>query len=453
MSDIQGVLLALGLLFVNSLFVALEFALVRVRPTQLEELREQGRPGAAAAVEMRKHLDVWLSTCQVGNTLASLALGWLGQPVFQKITTRVLDVITPASVQSLARPASVVVAFIIITFLHIVLGEQVPKMLAISHSARISVTINWPVRAFRTIFAPFIWLLHAGTNATLRLLGFRDTSSSSADVFGEAELRLLLASVAQAGTIPQMQLDLIDRALSMMEKTARQMMTPRSQLVALDLEDSLDVNIERALSSGLTWLIVVRGSLDRVEGVVNVKDLTYLHMRGELKAIGQAQRPVFFVPEAATLDQLVREFRRRNKSVAVVVDEHGGTSGFIGRTEVSAQLLGDFAELGGRAAPLKTLPGGRIELPGVAQLDDLEHTLDVEFDVDKSLVTTIAGYLMAKLGRIPVVGDFCILGDFRISVLAVEGPRVRLVCIEPRVQPPTSEEARASEVRTSEVKR
>ena len=220
----------------------------------------------------------------------------------------------------------------------------------------------------------------------------------------------------------------------MMEKTARQVMVPRSQMKAVDLEASLDENLAFASAAGHTWLPVIRGSLDRVEGLVNVKDLYYLQTQGTLRSLDQVQRPVLFVPENVTLEQLLAEFRRRNKQIAIVVDEHGGTSGFVTLSDVVAELVGHVAELGRKIEPVKRLPGGRLELPGTAQLDDLEHTLEVEFDVDRSQVTTIAGFLMAKLGRVPVTGDAWGLEELRIIVVRTEGPRVVTVRIEPRVK-------------------
>ena len=166
---------------------------------------------------------------------------------------------------------------------------------------------------------------------------------------------------------------------------------------------------------------------------MNVKDLFFLLSKNELKSIGQVQRPVLFVPESVTLEQLLSEFRRRRKQMAVVVDEHGGTSGIVTIADVVSELVGDVAELGRKVEPVHALPGGRLELPGTAQLDDLEHTLELEFDVDETEVTTIAGYLMAKLGRIPVVGDKVTIQGFEVKVLASEGPRVQTVRIEPQM--------------------
>lgn len=429
---------ALALVLANAFFVAVEFALVKVRPTQLEALVEQGRPGAAQALTMRKNLDVWLSTSQVGITLASLALGWVGEPAFAALIEPAILRLAPDSeaAHAIAKTVGVVMAFAIITFLHIVVGEQVPKTLAIVQAERTAVTLAWPMRVFHAVFFPVIWVLNQGTRGVLRAFSLDQAGGDhKADALTEDELRLVFTTSAAAGALNSARAELLERALSMTQKTARQVMVPRSQMQALDLELTIEENLNAAFAAGHTWLPVVRGSLDRVEGLVNVKDLFYLQSRGQLKTVGQVQRPVLFVPENVTLEQLLAEFRRRNKQIAIVVDEHGGTSGIVTLSDLVAELVGNVAELGRKVEPMKALPGGRLELPGTAQLDDLEHTLEVEFDVDKAQVTTIAGFLMAKLGRVPTVNDAWVLGEFRIVVVKTEGPRVVTVRVEPRVIP------------------
>jgi CBS domain containing-hemolysin-like protein len=434
-------LLALGFAFVlviaNGFFVAVEFSLVKVRPTQLEALVEQGRPGAKLALTMRNNLDAWLSASQVGITLASLALGWVGEPAFARLLGPVLLHVVPdtEAAHAVADTVGLVLAFALITFLHIVVGEQVPKMLAIANAERTALLLSWPMRIFYLLAFPVIRLLNGGTRAVMRLFGVEANDTGHAEVLGEEELRLVFSSSAQAGAIDASRAELLLRALSMMEKTARQVLVPRSQMKCLDLESTLEENIATVHAAGHTWLPVVRGSLDRVEGLVNVKDLYFLLSRGELKTIAQVQRPVLFVPENISLEQLLAEFRRRNKQVAVVVDEHGGTSGLITLADVVAEIFGSVAEMGRKVEPMRALPGGRLELPGTAQLDDLEHTLELEFDVDKTQVTTIAGFLMAKLGRVPQVGDTWMLGEYRINVVKIDGPRVVTVRIEPRAPP------------------
>jgi CBS domain containing-hemolysin-like protein len=448
--ELWALLGALALVFANAFFVAIEFALVKVRPTQLEALVEQGRPGAASALRMRKNLDTWLSASQVGITLASLALGWVGEPAFSHLIEPVIGRLAPATdaAQALAKTASVVLAFALITFLHIVVGEQVPKTFAIAQAERTALALSWPMRAFHTLAFPVIWLLNAGTRVVLRLFGLGATQGGHHEALGEEELKLIFSSSAAAGAIDASRAELLERALAMVEKTARQVLIPRSQMKCLDHELSLEENLAVAQSAGHTWMPVIRGSLDRVEGLVNVKEMLFLLARQELSGVVQVQRPVLFVPETITLEQLLGEFKRRNKQIAIVVDEHGGTSGLVTISDVVAELVGNIAGLGRRVEPVKTLPGGKLELPGTAQLDDIEHTLEIEFDVDKSQVTTIAGYLMTKLGRIPVAGDMWTREPFKIFVVKVEGPRVQLVRIEPREG--LTDSARLPAIRTSE---
>ncbi len=427
---------ALALVLANAFFVAIEFALVKVRPTQLEAMVEEGRPGAPLALSMRQNLDVWLSASQVGITLASLALGWVGEPAFGHLIEPLVLKIAPEGSEALGKTISIILSFIIITFLHIVVGEQVPKTIAIAQSQRTSLLLAWPMRGFYFIAWPVIALLNGGTKLVLKLLGLDGTASEHGEALSQDELRMVFSTSAEAGGLQKQQAELLERALGMVEKTARQVLVPRSQMKALDLELLLEENLAEAYASGHTWLPVTRGSLDRVEGLVNVKDLFYLHGRHELKSLAQVQRPVLFVPENITLEQLLNEFKRRNKQIAVVVDEHGGTSGLVTLADVVAELVGNVAELGRKVEPVKRLAGGKLELPGTAQLDDIEHTLEVEFDVDKAQVTTIAGFLMAKLGRIPVAGDVWMMDDYRVVTVNTEGPRVVTVRIEPRVATP-----------------
>lgn len=434
-NELWALLGALALVLANAFFVAIEFALVKVRQTQLEALVEQERPGAAAALAMRKNLDVWLSASQVGITLASLALGWIGEPAFAGVVAPLVNRIAPSteSGQAIAHTIGVIIAFSIITFLHIVVGEQVPKTIAIAQAERTALVLSWPMRAFYVFAYPVIALLNGGTRFVLRLLGLSEKPEAHGDVLSEDELKMIFASSAEAGGIQGQRAELLARALSMVEKTARQVLVPRSQMKALDLELSIDENLALAWASGHTWLPVIRGSLDRVEGLINVKDLFYLHGRHELKSLSQVQKPVLFVPENITLEQLLNEFKRRNKQIAVVVDEHGGTSGLVTLADVVAELVGKVAELGRKVDQMQKLPGGKLELPGTAQLDDIEHTLEVEFDVDKTQITTIAGFLMAKLGRVPASGDVWMMDDYRVVAVKADGPRVVTVRIEPRV--------------------
>jgi CBS domain containing-hemolysin-like protein len=427
--------LAILLVFANGFFVATEFALVKVRTTRLQALVDEGTPGAGMALRMVEKLDAYLSATQFGITLASLGLGWLGEPAFAALLEPLIAQLVPESARAtVAHTAAVVIGFVIITFLHIIVGELAPKSLAIQRAEATTLTVALPMRVFYFLFYPAIVLLNGMARRILRIVGL-DSASEAHEAHSEDELRVILHSSAEAGSITSSRADLLERALEMAQKTARQVMVPRNQVRFLDVEEPLEKCIADARAAGHTWLPVCRGNMDQVEGVVNAKDLFFLLSKGEMKSLAQVQRPVLFVPESVTMEQLLAEFRRRRRQMALVVDEHGGTSGLVSIADVVAEVVGDVAELGRRMEEVRSLPGGRFELPGTAQLDDLEERLDVTFDLseeEKGEVTTIAGYLMTKLGRVPEKGDSLKLDMWRILVDEVDGPRVVRVTVEPQ---------------------
>jgi CBS domain containing-hemolysin-like protein len=447
--------LALLLVLANGFFVATEFAIVKIRATRLQALSDEGAPGAATALKMVEHLDAYLSATQLGITLASLGLGWLGEPAFATLLEPVLVGLVPeGSATTVAHTASVVIAFSIITFLHIVIGELAPKSLAIQRAEATTLAVALPMRVFHFLFYPAIVLLNGLAAWVLRAFGLTSVGESH-EAHSEDELRVILHSSAQAGAITSARAELLERALEMAQKTARQVMVPRNQVKFLDVEEPLEKCIADARAAGHTWLPVCRGNLDEVEGLVNAKDLFFLLSRGELRSLAQVQRPVLFIPENATLEQLLAEFRRRRRQTALVVDEHGGTSGLVTIADVVAEVVGDVAELGRRMEEVRSLPGGRFELPGTTQLDDLEERLDVTFDLDEDEqgeVTTIAGYLMSRLGRVPDKGDTLKLDMWRILVEEVDGPRVVRVTVEPqtRATPAVRSATEAQAAATSE---
>jgi CBS domain containing-hemolysin-like protein len=442
--------LALLLVVANGFFVATEFAIVKIRATRLQSLVDEGTPGAATALKMVEELDAYLSATQFGITLASLGLGWLGEPAFEHLLHPVVAKVLPeAMAAKYGSTAAGIIGFSIITFLHIVMGELAPKSVAIQRAEQTTLAVALPMRAFYFLFYPAIRLLNWLAALVLKAFGLHSASESH-EATNEDELRVILHSSAEAGAITTARAELLERALEMAQKTARQVMVPRNQMRYLDVEETLDRNVIDARASGHTWLPVCRGNLDEVEGVVNVKDLFFLLSKGELRSLSQVQRPVLFIPENATLEQLLAEFRRRRRQIALVVDEHGGTSGLVSIADVVAEVVGDVAELGRRVEEVRALPGGRFELPGTAQLDDLEAQLDVTFDLDEEEqgeVTTIAGYLMTKLGRVPEKGDTLKLDMWRVLVEEVDGPRVVRVTVEPQSRPTAQPKdgARASE--------
>jgi magnesium and cobalt exporter, CNNM family len=432
--DAWALALAGFLVLVNGFFVATEYSLVKLRRSRLQALVADGRAGAAQLLQMQRQLDRYLSATQFGVTLASLGLGWVGEPAFASLVRGWLEPLFAegSTAANVAHTVSFAVGFAVITFLHIVLGEQVPKNLGIRKPEPTAFAVAPPMRFFYALFYPGVGLLTWVSNAVLHLFGVkRDPEGQEAH--SEEELRVIFSSSAEAGAIAHSRAELLERALAMLEKTARQVMVPRSQVRFLDLDEPMEKNIAEARAGGHTILPVCRGNMDHVQGMVNVKDLFFLLSRGELRTLSQVQRPVLFVPETISLEQLLSEYRRSRRQLAVVVDEHGGTSGIVTIADVVAELVGNVAELGRKVEEVKLLPGGRFELPGTAPLEDLRERLDVEFDVKDNEVSTIAGYLMVRLGRVPEKGDRVTVGHYEVKVEEVDGPRVNRVRVEPKL--------------------
>ena len=430
--DLTSLGLAILLVIANGFFVATEFALVKLRPTRLQSLASEGKPGAAQLLGMVQNLEGYLSATQFGVTLSSLGLGWLGEPAFARLLEPLLNKALGAgsAAHDWSHRIAIVCAFAMITCLHIVWGELVPKNFALQKAEEVALLFALPMRAFYTLCYPGIWLIRLLAGSSLDFLGLRNRQPAP-EAHSKLELGLILQSSVSAGEIPELRAELIARALQLGEKTARQVMVPRGQIRYIDSEESLDHGLDQARTSGHTWLPMCRGSLDQVEGVVNAKDLFFLLSKGTLHSIAQAQRPVLFVPENVTLEQLLLEFRRRRRQMAVVVDEHGGTSGMVTMADVVSEVVGDVAELGQTTEEVITLPGGRLELPGTTTLEDLSHRLQISFDVADDEITTVAGLLMSKLGRIPQVGDRETFDEYEVLVLKMEGPKVTTVIIQP----------------------
>ena len=444
-SEAWHIAIALLLVLINAFFVASEMALVRARPTRFRTLAEQGNRQAERTLGLLGNLPRYLSTVQFGVTLTSLGIGWVGEPAFASLIQRSLEAVFPErrGFTALAHTLAIVVGFAIITILHMVIGELVPKNLGLQRTESVAMAVSRPMRTVYVVSYPAVSAINWMASGVSRMLGLAPHGPEESSLDPE-ELALLVDSSARAGNITQERAELLARALSVSEKTARQVLVPRPQVRYLDLDEPLERNVAEARAAGHTWMPVARGSLDQVEGVVNVKDLFFLLANDQLRSIGQVQRPVLFVPENVTLEQLLVEFRKRRRQLAVVVDEHGGTSGIVTLADVVAEVVGDVAELGRRVSEVKTLPGGLLELPGTTQLSDLEDRLDVRFDVDTAEVSTIAGYLMAKLGRVPEPGDHTEIEEFEIRVAETDGPRVLKVRIEPKPAPPPEAPARAS---------
>jgi CBS domain containing-hemolysin-like protein len=320
LSDPLLVALALGLVLVNAFFVAAEFAMVRVRATRMEALVAEGHWQARLARAIQRRLDVFLSATQLGITLTSLGLGWIGEPAFAHVLAgafAALGVSSPRVIQN----ASIAVGFAIITVLHIVVGELAPKSYAIRFTERVALWVALPMRIFQIVFAPALWLLHRAAKGTLALLGV--TAETSGELaHSEDELRLLLAESHRVGELSGTKRELLENVIDYTERTARHVMVPRADIFYVSLARPLEENLAVVTQAAATRFPLCSSDIDHVIGMVHVKDL--FNRRDQLRSAEDLlaiKREILFVPETRPLDLLQRDFQQRRTHMAIVVDE------------------------------------------------------------------------------------------------------------------------------------
>ena len=433
--DVWLLLLAFLFVLANGFFVAAEFAIVKVRSTQIAELAEQGSVRAKMARKLIRHLDAYLSATQLGITLASLALGWIGEPAFHHL---IQPLFTRFEISdAAARTISATVAFVIISILHIVLGELAPKSIAIQKPVGTTLWTSHLLHTFYVITFPAIWLLNGVSRAILRMFGLQPASEHAEMAHSPEELRLILRSSEKAGILSEENREIIEGVFQFSKRTARQIMVPRTDVVILSTTRSIEENLETIRTTRHTRYPLCEGSLDDTIGLIHVKDLLLAQLRGPGRSLQDLKRDVLFVPENSTVDSLLSQFIESKTHMAIVLDEYGGASGIVSLENITEELFGQIQDEFDRERPeIEPLGNGRYRVRGDYLIEDLADRLKI--DVGEPEEETVGGYVAARLGREVLPGDKVELGDLAISVLEAERFRVRWVLVATKA-PPTIE--------------
>ncbi|MFP3938701.1 MAG: hemolysin family protein [Thermoanaerobaculia bacterium] len=432
LNPLLGVTLALFLVALNGFFVAAEFALVKVRPTQIDPHVTAGSRRGRVARHMVRHLDAYLSATQLGITLASLALGWIGEPAFVWMVEPLVGLF-PGAGPAVVHSVALTMAFLTITILHIVLGELAPKSIAIRKAEKTALWVAAPLYAFYKLTYPVIWVLNHAANWLLKLVGIEPVSESELGP-EEEELRLLLSS-RHATQLSEHKRELLDNVFALSRRMARQIMEPRADVVYLDTEKTLEENLATARRSGHTRFPLCEGSLDRVVGLVHIKDL-FRNSR-PLHSLEDVSREMAFVPETLPLDRLLNRMLAEKVHMAAVLDEYGGVSGIVTLENVIEEIVGQIQdEFDAEKPELTPLGGGVYLVSGSMLVEEVEEALDVEFsDRDED---TIGGVVLSDLGRRPVAGDRVELGPLLLEVQEVQRNRIRTLRVTVREPEPAA---------------
>lgn len=410
------------LVALNGFFVAAEFALVKVRGSQLDPLADEGDRTAALARHISCNLEAYLSACQLGITLASLGLGWIGEPFLANMIAPAfakVGVTSPTVVHSV----TFAIAFSIITTLHITLGEQAPKILAIRKPLPATLWVSRPLAIFYTIFKPAIWFLNAASNWLLRIVFRIEPVSGHELAHSEEELRVILAESHQAEEVTQLGKEILINALDMRKRVVRDITTPRGQVVFLNTEDSFDENLQAAIESRHTRFPLCEGHLDNTIGLVHIKDLLKLMREGQQRDLVSIRRDLLPVPEMMPLEKLLAFFLSKHAHVALVVDEYGGTVGMVTLDNVIEELVGEIQdEFDSDNAEFRRIDADEFTALGSLGLYELNDHAGL--GLESSEVSTVGGYVTHLLGHLPKQGERVRIEDYDVTITQTDGRRV-----------------------------
>lgn len=430
--DVYQVLVIVALIFVNGFFVAAEFALVKVRTSQIDQMVEDGSWAAGLTSKALDRLDAYLSASQLGITVASLALGYAIERVVGPIEHGLAALGLGGEdwrVGSYKFPLASILAFSLVTFLHMAMGEQAPKSLAIRSAKTIALWTAPVLIAFYYVFFPFIWLLNTASNLTLRLIGLGKTDHAAVST-SEEELRHIVAESVAGGHLTRSERVMIENVLNLEEKTARRIMIPRPDIVYLSLARPLEDNLRVARQAGHTRYPLCEDDLTSVIGMIHVKDLFRAggsaNFRPDLR---KAKRPTPFLPASLRLDQLLTEFQRNKVHLAMLLDEYGVLVGMVSLENVLEEVVGPIQDEFDRETPqVVPLGGDAYEVDAACPLDVLAEATGVE--VPETDAETAGGLILDLLGRLARPGDSVVVDEHRLVVTRADPTRIRTIRVE-----------------------
>jgi len=402
-----------GLILLNAFFVAAEYGLVTSRRTRILELEHQGNRRARAVMRITANPPRFIAAMQFGVTVSSLGIGALGEQVLAHKLDSVM-----------ASVLAVIVALLIVTYLHVVIGELVPKGIALGHPERTALAVSGPVHWFFLTFRPLIWLLQSSTTAILRLLGLEPPGAEH-EAHSEAELRMLLSSSAEQGEIEHGEQEMLYKVFDFADKEVSAVMVPRPEVVAISIALPAQEALQAVLDSPYTRYPVYRESLDDIVGVLHIRDLIVAMNDRGLQSVKMEElvRPAYMVPETKDLAALLTEFRRTNQHLAVVIDEYGSMEGIVTLEDLLEEIVGEIEdEFDLPDETVERIDDDTIRIDGTFPIDDFNERVDC--DLPHEDYHTVAGFVFGQLGRAAEPGDEVTHGGLRFQVDSVEGQRI-----------------------------
>ena len=434
----------LALVFANGFFVAAEFSIVTVRKTRIDQLVAEGHRGARAVRRAVTDPDRYIAATQLGITMASIGLGWIGEPVLASFIQPGLTFLPDLMAEATAHSIAVALAFAIVTALHIVLGELAPKTVALERAEATALLVVKPTELFMRALWPFIRLLNATGQAVVNVLGLR-SAGKHALVHSEEELKMLVTASQEAGVLEEQEEQMLHRVFGFADLTAGQVMVPRTELVAVEADTTRDAMVSLIARYDHARVPVYRVDLDHVIGILHVTDLlaAVTGTSGPLD-IASLAREALAVPETLGADDLLAQMRRRGVREALVIDEYGGTAGLVTFESLMSRIVGDLGV--GAAGKVEGLADGSANIDGLVLATDVNERFGLH--IDATTYTTVGGYVLGRLGRRPRVGDAIDVDGRQMRVSALDGIRVAKVWLSKPGQSAAAEDVRKVAART-----
>ncbi len=401
---IVGIILTLLLVFLNAFFVAAEFSIVKVRASQIELQIRNGSKLAPIVKNLINNLDAYLSATQLGITLASLGLGWIGEPIVAKIILDIAGFFNIPIAPELAHDIALPLAFVAITFLHIVFGELAPKSLAIQKPEQVSMVVSVPLRLFYFVFRPFIWTLNSIANLFIKQIGF-ERVTEDIEQHSEEELRLLLEEGTKTGVIDKTEHKLLENVFDFSDTPVKQVMVPRNRIEAVEISVTTQSIMERFIDEGYSRMPVYEGNIDNIKGIIYAKDLISMIWHPELILIQDLIRPVYFVGEEEKISSLLNTMQKMKIHMSLVLDEFGGLAGLVTLEDIMEEIFGEIQDEYDEEAPIvEKLSDTDFLVATAATIDDANEYLPIPL-AESDDYETVGGLIINATGRIPELNE------------------------------------------------
>lgn len=420
-SSVLMLVLAFVFIFMNAFFVLSEFSIVKIRKSRLEELIKDKIPNAKLAFKISNSLDTYLSATQLGITISSLALGWIGEPAVARLIELPLKAFDVGGVA--IHTIAFIVSFALVTLFHVVLGELVPKSIAIAKTEKVVLFIARPLHLFWILFFPIIKAFDFIAAVSLKIIGVKPAKESELALSDE-EIKIIASESLKGGVLDSLETEIIKNAVDFSDTVAKEIMTPRRDLVCLNKQKSYDENYATVLQSKFTRFPYIDGSKDNVLGLIHIRDI--IQQKGD-KSFDKIVRKLIIVPENSPISKILPMMNKQRIFAALVIDEYGGTAGFLTMEDIIEEIFGDINdEHDGKMQNFKRIDENTFEFRGRFEIEGVEEVMGIDFDEETEQLT-IGGYVFNLFGSLPEIGDKISDENCDYEVLRMDGTRVSLV--------------------------